>query len=182
MSDEGAPQEGGPEAPPKKKGKLPLILGLLVGLVGGGVAGSMFLAPIVGEKLASPAEETPDPDDHGDEGDAGGGGGDSHDLPSGGVVHLVDNLVVNPAGSNGNRFLLANVAFETVDAGLDDVIESRDFELRDGLLRVLGMKTVAELTDYSIRESIVSELRIAIEGVLGEGSVIHIYLPQYVIQ
>lgn len=181
MSQEGA-QEGEQEAPPKKKGKMLLILGLLLGLGGGGAAGALFLAPMIGERLATPETETAAADDHEEHGEAGGGGGDHEEEPAQVVVHLVDNLVVNPAGSNGNRFLLANVAFETSDENLDDEIAAREFEIRDGLLRVLGLKTVAELTDYSQRESIVAELAAAIEKVLGEGTVIRIYLPQYVIQ
>lgn len=182
MSEEGA-QEEEQEAPPKKKGKLLLIVGLIVGLGGGGAAGALYLAPMIGERLATPETTEAEPETHEEDGEAGGGGGGDHEeAPSPGVVHLVDNLVVNPAGSNGSRFLLANVAFETRDASLDDQITAREFELRDGLLRVLGLKTVAELTDYAQRESIVAELAAAIEDVLGEGSVIHIYLPQYVIQ
>ena len=183
MAEEGVPQEGDQEEPPKKKGKLLLILGLVVGLGGGGAAGALFLAPMIGERLAAPEAEEAGADGHGDEGEAGGGGGDhGEEAPTTGVVHLVDNLVVNPAQSNGTRFLLANVAFETTDSGLDEVITARDFEIRDGLLRVLGSRTVAELTDYGLRESIVAELQAAIEEVLGEGSVLRIYLPQYVIQ
>lgn len=183
MADEGVPQEGDQEEPPKKKGKLLLMLGLLVGLGGGGAAGALFLAPMIGERLAAPEAEGVEAAEHGEEGEAGGGGGDhGEETAAPGVVHLVDNLVVNPAQSNGSRFLLANVAFETADSSLDDIVAARDFEIRDGLLRVLGMKTVAELTDYSLRESIVAELKTSIESVLGEGSVLRIYLPQYVIQ
>ena len=46
----------------------------------------------------------------------GGGGGEGGEEVSPGVVHLVDNLVVNPAGSNGSRFLLANVAYRAGEA------------------------------------------------------------------
>ena len=95
---------------------------------------------------------------------------------------MVDNLVVNPAGSNGTRFLLASVAFETPDTSLDDAITARDLEIRDTLIRILGMKTVAQLTDFSFREQLVLELEEGIESVLGDETVTRIYLPQYVIQ
>ncbi|MDH3222770.1 MAG: flagellar basal body-associated FliL family protein [Gemmatimonadota bacterium] len=183
MAEEDVTPEGGQEGKPKKKGKAFLILGLLIGLGGGGVAGAYFLAPVIGERLATSEATGQDDGGHGEEdGEAGGGGGDHGEEESAGVVHLVDNLVVNPAGSNGSRFLLANVAFETRDASYDDVITAREFQIRDGLLRVLGMKTVAELTDYTLREALVQELEEAIEKVLGDDSVTHIYLPQYVIQ
>ena len=79
-------------------------------------------------------------------------------------------------------FLLASVAFETADTSLDDAITARDFEIRDALIRVLGLKTVDQLTDYGFRDELVAQLEAAVEGVIGEGSVMRIYLPQYVIQ
>lgn len=179
-ADELAEDEGD-----KKKGrKLGLILLLLLGLGGGGAAGALYLAPVIGQRMA-------DADDGGeaaaaaaDHGQGGGGGGDHEGerAAAAGVLHLVDNLVVNPAGSGGTRFLLASVAFETSGTSLDDLITARDLEIRDGLIRTLGQKTVNQLTDYGQREALVEELADAIEAVLGEGTVLRIYLPQYVIQ
>ncbi|MGI9625696.1 MAG: flagellar basal body-associated FliL family protein [Longimicrobiales bacterium] len=187
MAEEEIPAEeeqGGEEPKKKKGGKLLLTVALLVGLGGGGAAGAMFLGPMIGERLADGATES----DEGDEGDeeghgeteAGGGGGE--EPAAAGVVHLVDNIVVNPAGSNGTRYLLASVAFETADGSFDDVITARDLEIRDGLIRVLGMKSVGQLTDYAFREELVLELQASIESVLGANTVQRIYLPQYVIQ
>lgn len=169
------------EAPKKKGGKLLLIVALLVGLGGGSAAGAIFLGPIIGQRLADGGGESAEA--AGDDGhsEAGGGGG-SEEPEAAGVVHLVDNLVVNPAGSNGTRFLLASVAFETADGSYDDAIAARDLEIRDGLIRVLGMKSVGQLTDYGFREELVLELQAAIETILGSDTVQRIYLPQYVIQ
>jgi len=178
MADDEVPAEE--EAPKKKGGKLLLILGLLVGLGGGGAAGAIFLGPMIGQRLAAGASEGGEDPVDGHEEEGGGGGGEGGEVA--GVVHLIDNLVVNPAGSNGTRFLLASVAFETSDASLDEPITARDLEIRDGLIRILGMKSVGQLTDYAFREQLVAELHGAIEGVIGEGTVLRIYLPQYVIQ
>lgn len=185
-------QQDGGEEPPKKKGKLLLIVGLLAGLGGGGAAGAKFLAPMIGERLANSAgeggaEAGATDEDHGDEasGEGGGGGGEEGDEGGEGstlVLHSIQQIVVNPAQTNGMRFLLATVAFETPGDSYTAEIEARDLEIRDALNVTLGMKTVPELTDYGLRESLVEEIRVALEGVLGEGSVVRVYLPQFVIQ
>ncbi len=187
--EEAVEQEGSEETP-KKKGKLLVIVGLLVGLGGGGAAGAKFLAPMIGEKLADSAEagEGEAGNDAGDEasdddGEGGGGGGRGE---GGGVLgtvelHSIENIFLNPAGES-RRLLLATVAFETSDDSYDDAILARDLQLRDKLNLIFGQKTTQQLTDFSVREVLVEEIRLGLEEVLGEGSVVQVYLPQFVIQ
>jgi flagellar basal body-associated protein FliL len=57
-----------------------------------------------------------------------------------------------------------------------------DVSFRHTLLTTLGSRTVAELSDISMRPQIVAELRDSLEHVTGKGVIHRIYLPQYVIQ
>jgi flagellar FliL protein len=97
-------------------------------------------------------------------------------------VHLLENLVLNPAGSGGSRFLLLSVAIETSSANTVTEFQARDAELRDIVLTALGSKTVDELTDISTREGIKAELLSAIGARFGKSVVKRLYFPQFVVQ
>ena len=97
-------------------------------------------------------------------------------------MYTIDNLVLNPAGSGGTRFLLLSIAFEMKDAGALEAIKARDAELRDAVLVTLGSKTVEQLSDMVSRDSLKVELRTATAKTLHTRGVRRVYFPQFVIQ
>jgi flagellar protein FliL len=162
------------------KAKLPLIALVAVGLAVGGGTGAMFIGPkvagLLGRAPAAQAATTPEADvASNDSSDASG----KSSAPS---IHLLENLVLNPAGSGGSRFLLLSVGIETSGAGATSDLQARDSELRDIVLTALGSKTVDNLTDMSAREGIKTELQTAIGARFGKGVVKRLYFPQFVVQ
>ena len=89
---------------------------------------------------------------------------------------------MNPAESQGTRYLLVSVAIEPHDIDMVETLAGMDVTFRHMLLTTLGAKTVAELSDISRRPALVSELLDSLEHVVGKGTLHRIYLPQYVIQ
>lgn len=162
------------EASPKKTGiVLPLILALAAAAAGSGV-GVIFLGPAVAPALAARAQEA-------DSKPGGSGHGGSHGAPVE-TLHVMENLVVNPAGSEGTRYLLVSVAMEPVDPGMVEELAAMDVLFRHTLLTTLGSRTVAELSDITKRGEIVAELQDSLDHLIGEGVIHRVYLPQYVIQ
>lgn len=162
---------------PKRGGVVPLLMVALIGLGGGGAVGAKMLGPTVAPVLAERAMHAPEKKAKKKGGGHGGGYGDAASS-----LHVIDNLVVNPAQSAGTRFLLTSIAVEANDADQAEEISGRDMELRDVLITVLGSKTVNELTDVTQRPAIVEEILTALEGVLGHDVIHRIFIPQFVIQ
>ncbi|HEX6632048.1 MAG TPA: flagellar basal body-associated FliL family protein, partial [Gemmatimonadaceae bacterium] len=98
------------------------------------------------------------------------------------VVHLVENLVLNPARSGGSRFLLLSVGFAVKDDATAKTLADRDPELRDVIIRCFGAKTVDELVDVALRDSLKVELQQAVGERFGPATVSAVYFPQFVIQ
>lgn len=155
-------------------GVLLAILALVLGLAIGGLAGIFGVGPMLAQRLTAehlgavsvPEASTP------------------VRAPSEepGVIYQLENLVVNPASSQGTRFLVATLAVELDGPVTAAELERREAEARDAVLRVLGSKTVAELSDISTRESLKSELLDTLAGVVRVGEMRRLYLPQFVIQ
>jgi flagellar FliL protein len=191
------PQAADAAAAPSKP-KLPMLIGMVaVGLAVGGGTGAVFIGPMVAKKMGKdPAALVAAAKAHdagGDEEHAEAEGDESHAEEDGGkekkegegeaaAVHLLENLVLNPAGSGGSRFLLLSVAIEVGEAAAAESFKNRDAELRDIILTALGTKSTEELTDISRREPFKEEVIQAIKGRFGKKSVKSLYFPQFVVQ
>ena len=98
------------------------------------------------------------------------------------VTHALDNLVLNPAGSGGTRFLMVTAAFELKDAGAEQMMKDHEAEVRDRILGLLGKKTVDELTDPNLRDGIKKQVLETVIPIFPKGAVLKVFFPQFVIQ
>lgn len=174
------------EAPAAEESRSP-GLGLVIGGIAGGLAigaaaGVFLLGPMVARASGyAPGAASSAAAKHGEKKDEEGKHGEEGAAKS--TIHNVDNLVLNPAGSGGTRFLMCSVAIELSDEKFAEVLNTRDAEVRDAVLRVLGQKTVDELTDVSRREAFKTEVQSALDGLFKQkGAIRRLYFPQFVIQ
>jgi flagellar protein FliL len=180
MADEEQPTEEA--AAPAKPSMMIAVLGLVGGLVIGGLGGSFALGPMLAKKFAAPKSAEAATTDEKEKGD-GEHGGKEGEKKAGAVVAVMENLVLNPSGSNGTRFLMAAVAAEVKDEKVKEEITGRDAELRDAVLRILGERTVEQLADMNLREGLKKQLTDSLNARLENKSAIkRVYFPQFVIQ
>lgn len=158
VADVAAAPSGGPKL---------IIVGALAGLVLGGAVGGFVIAPRMGQAPAG-AEAA---DEHG-----------PAEAQVAASVHQIENLVVNPASTNGARFLLVTAAIVVKDAAALEELAARDAEIRDRVVDLLGSRTVEELGDPTKREALKTDLAAAVGALFPEGVVKRVLLPQFVIQ
>jgi len=176
MADETTPPtEAGTEAQEPKKGKLPVLGGAAAGLAIGAVVGLFVLGPKLApaSPAAASAKHEKKKEEKGEEGE-----GKKTDLS----VYQLDNLVLNPAGSNGTRFLLLSVALEVKDEASVAIVKAHDAEMRDMVLRLFGSKTAEAVSEASAREGLRTELRNSLNAMFPAGTIKKVYFPQFVIQ
>lgn len=204
MADDETPAD---DAAPKAKKSIPpfvmpLVL-LLAGLGGGGFLG----AKVVGPKLTAgfsgdlvPAElgahASKKAGEHGAEGDSlseDGGGDEEHaaegDAAGGGEhggaaapLYTISDLVLNPAGSGGTRFLMLSVAFDVKDSAAVEMLKQRDAEIKDAVLALVGAKTVEQLAEISAREPLKVEIKDLVQKIAKKKFIKRVSFPQFVIQ
>ena len=102
--------------------------------------------------------------------------------PEKAIVFKIDNLIVNPAGSGGTRFLMASVAVEVPDARIEAQLRDRDFQVRDAVIAVLERQTLESITAPGGRDSVKVRLAETLAPMVGPGVPMRVYLPQFVIQ
>lgn len=194
MSDETPPPEAEGAKPARKAPKGAVLIGVLVGGLAVGVGAGLFaLGPMVAKSsgYVVTADTTHAEGEEGGEGEHGAAAGGEHGGKEGEAagasnLHLIDNLVLNPAGSGGTRFLMVAAAIEFKEAALVDAFKARDAEVRDIVLRVMGAKTVDQLSDMGMRDSLRKELGDSLSGLVPKAqrkqAIRRVYFPQFVIQ
>ena len=83
-----------------------------------------------------------------------------------GKIYVVKDLIVNPAGTNGTRFLLTTSDFEVTTPEALRELESKDVMVRDALNTILTSKDLLTIVNVDGREAIRKE----IEEKVGEHS------------
>jgi len=91
-------------------------------------------------------------------------------------------LVVNPAGSTGNRYLAVSLAFESKSRSVVEEIKNKRVVVRDAVLALLSEQTVDELSDPSRRDDLKRMLRDKTNSLLRNGTVDRLYFTEFVLQ
>lgn len=97
-------------------------------------------------------------------------------------VFIVKDIIVNPAGTNGLRFLLTTIGLEVSSAQAETECEKRNVEIHDSIINILTSKTLPQLDAVDSRNSLKEEIKSQINKDLTTGSVINVYFSKFIIQ
>lgn len=92
------------------------------------------------------------------------------------------NLIVNPAATDGTRYLAISVGFEAASPEVLDELKAHEIVVRDAILRALGQRTVAELSVVAQRDTIKNEIRTTVNEILQDGEIDRLYFTQFILQ
>jgi flagellar basal body-associated protein FliL len=99
-----------------------------------------------------------------------------------GNMFQIKDIVVNPSGTNGTRYLCTTVALEIKDPLVEEEATAREAQVRDLLIEILGRRTVAELSSLDTRDDIREEIRASVNSLLASGGVDGVYFSNFVLQ
>ncbi len=182
--------EPAPQSSPMKK--YGIMLGIVIVMAAGGYFVTLkFVKPMVsgadsaemaeGDGGASEAGEGHDKkkkkkkkkkksSEHGEEGSSG-----SH-------IFEVGDVIVNPAGTGGTRFLSASIGFEVEDETTMELFKARQPQIRDALITILGSKNIEQLTDMKQKEIARLQIKKRVSKLLDTEELTAVYFTDFVIQ
>lgn len=97
-------------------------------------------------------------------------------------VYVVGDLIVNPAGTNGTRFLLTTVGVEVDSPQTKTELEKKDIQVRDALISILTSKGLDQLGRVDQREVLRGEIAQKIGEMLITGKPKNVYFGKFIIQ
>jgi len=98
------------------------------------------------------------------------------------VTYQLNELIVNPAGSQGKRYLVVEISLELESESSILQVEKNIQKLKHNVNESLSARTVEQLVQYREREVLRMEIRNVINQSIGENSVRNLYFTKYVMQ
>ena len=99
------------------------------------------------------------------------------------IFDQLDVIVVNPAGTQGMRFLSAQISLGLSEARVESHILSNNLthRIKDTLVRILSSKTISDL-DPSRHDVLKDEIKMRLNTFLGANAVAEVYFQTFVLQ
>jgi len=97
-------------------------------------------------------------------------------------IFVVKDVIVNPAGTNGTRFLLTTVGFEISGVEREKELEQKEVQVRDVLNTILTSKGLEDLAGNEQREALRKEILQKVGAMLPAGTLTNVYFSKFIIQ
>lgn len=94
----------------------------------------------------------------------------------------LENIIVNPAGTQGQRYLMVALGLEASSGDVLAEVENKEIVVRDTVLKILSQYNVDQLSSIEHRNKTKAQLINAVNGVLGGQQIDRLYFTQYVLQ
>lgn len=157
-------------------GRRPLFSLKNTGLVAGGAAVSAILALLIVGFYIAPAIEQKRLGMK--EGISGTAAVDLDDL----LFFKLDPLIVNPAGSNGERYLKAVITLEVHTNKTYEELEKRLPQIKNLINTILSSRSIAQVQTNADREELLREIQNRINSLLVSGRISNVYFEEFVYQ
>jgi len=98
------------------------------------------------------------------------------------LLHKVEDIIINPAGSRGKRFLNTSLALGFTDETLVPELVEKEVQIRDALINVFVSKTMQELDGVSQKDSLRVEIIRKCNMLLKGGELSEVFFTNFVMQ
>ncbi|HMA62877.1 MAG TPA: flagellar basal body-associated FliL family protein [bacterium] len=99
-----------------------------------------------------------------------------------GPIYTIGELTVNPYGSNGLRFVIAEVALEVKNEDMIEELEKREPQIKDLLIRYFRERSTNQILNPNFQDSSAVALRSEINKRLFKSQIDSLYYLKLVVQ
>lgn len=111
------------------------------------------------------------------------GGKDSvKNVELGKYVYVVEDLIINPAGTDGKRLLLTSIGFDLLTDQNQKVLKEKEVLVKDAVISVLSSKDMTHLSDALYRDTLRMEIAQKITQLIPDVKINNIYFSKYILQ
>ncbi|MFQ5771952.1 MAG: flagellar basal body-associated protein FliL, partial [bacterium] len=94
----------------------------------------------------------------------------------------IKDMVVNPAGTLGRRFLVIELGLETHNSKLVEEAQTKEIWMRDAIISLLTQKTTDELLDITKRDVLKKEILDLLNSKMSKTKFEKLYFTKYIMQ
>ncbi len=156
-----------------KKGLPAFVIYIAVALV---MAGAGYF--VGGRLTASPSPDSQQAEHNDTKGDKE----NKHAEAGSSDVYMMDDIIVNPAGTGGTRFLSVSIGIEVPSKAMVEMLEKREPVIKDALITILGSKTIEQLSDTKEKEITRYQIKKRLEQLLKSDDILAVYFTDFILQ
>ena len=108
--------------------------------------------------------------------------GNNENSELGKYVYLEEDVIVNPADTQGKRLLLSSVGFDLGSEENKNAMKEKKILIRDMIISILASKTVDQLNSTSFRDTLKVEISKTVKDLIPNLKVNQVYFSKYIIQ
>ncbi|MDP2363123.1 MAG: flagellar basal body-associated FliL family protein [Ignavibacteria bacterium] len=101
---------------------------------------------------------------------------------TGGLIFSVDDMIVNPAQTNGKMLLLASLGLSVESEESKKSLEEKQVIVKDAIIGVLSSKNVTQLSSPTYRDTLKTEILKKLSVQMPGSKVNNIYFSKFIIQ
>jgi flagellar FliL protein len=93
-----------------------------------------------------------------------------------------DDIIVNPAGTNGQKLMLTSVSFDMPDEKQLQELKEKELIVKDIIINTLSNKTLLEVGKVGYKDTLKTELANNVMAKFGNLKISNVYFTKYIIQ
>ncbi len=97
-------------------------------------------------------------------------------------IHSFEDVIINPAGTNGQKLMLASVSFDVENEKSQKILQEKEMVVKDVIINTLSCKTLMELSQVGYKDTLKLELAKNLMTKLTDVKVQNVYFTKYIIQ
>lgn len=97
-------------------------------------------------------------------------------------IFNIDDIIVNPAQTNGKTLVLASLGFDLKTPEAKKTFEEKVIIVKDAVITLLSSKTVSQLSNASFRDSLKTEMISELSKKLPGVGINNVYFSKFIIQ
>ena len=97
-------------------------------------------------------------------------------------IFSIDDVIINPAGTEGKRLLLASIGFDLKSEEDQQLLKGREILVKDAIISTLSSKNIDQLSNSAYRDSLKFEIGKNVKHLIPEINLNTVYLSKYIIQ
>ena len=97
-------------------------------------------------------------------------------------IYVVDDLIVNPANTDGKRLLLTSLGFDVASQENHEELKTKDVLLKDAVISVMSSKNLSQLANMAYRDTLKMEITNRLHTIMPKVKINTIYFSKYILQ
>lgn len=97
-------------------------------------------------------------------------------------IYSIDDIIVNPAETDGKRLLLTSVGIDLGKLEMENDLKSREPMVKDVIISTLASKSIDQLDNTAYRDTLKLEIASGLKKLIPSVAINNVYFSKYILQ